>query len=598
MPMLPHLLTALALVQAPAEPAAAQQPYFQQDVAYRIEARLDDEAEVLHGRARMRYTNRSPDTLDTLYFHLHLNAFRPNSAWARRELEFGERRFQDLGPDDHAFQRIRSVTVEGRPATPLYPGAPDSTVVAIPLAAPLAPGESVTVDFDWDARPSTLPRRQGRRGRHYDFAHWFPIVAVYDRSGWAVRPHLPQGEFYGEFMDFDVTLDVAADQVIGATGVPVEGDPGWAAAAAPGWADSIDYRRDVYGTPGAAERLGLLEATPGTGRKQVRWLARDVHNFAWSTSPDYIYEGGRWRDLAVHVLYKPGDDDWANGQALNRTRTALAWLDSIFGPFAWPQITNVHRIEGGGTEFPMLVMNGSASLGLILHEVGHNYVMGILANNEWKEGFLDEGLTTFQTNWYHQTHGQPDIWDRSFQAMAAWERAGRSQPLVTHSADFRDFQTYNQMTYTKPAVVYRMLQAYLGDERFGAGLRRYYEQNKLRHVTLADFQRAMEEASGEDLDWFFDQWFRTTATLDYAVRSATTERQDDGTWTTTVVVERTGEAWMPVTLEVDGVRQRLTSRDRVQTVEVVTPERPSEAVLDPETVVLDTDRENNRRPID
>ena len=102
--------------------------------------------------------------------------------------------------------------------------------------------------------------------------------------------------------------------------------------------------------------------------------------------------------------------------------------------------------------------------------------------------------------------------------MAAWERAGRSQPLVTHSADFRDFQTYNQMTYTKPAVVYRMLQAYLGDERFGAGLRRYYEQNKLRHVTLADFQRAMEEAS-EDLDWFFDQWFRTTATLDYAVRA-------------------------------------------------------------------------------
>src|SRR5690606_27489071 len=131
--------------------------------------------------------------------------------------------------------------INGRAVEPKYPGAPDSTVVVVALPEPLEPGESLIVDMDWDARPSTLPRRQARQGRHYDFAHWFPIVAVYDRSGWAVRPLLPQGEFYGEFMDFDVTLDVAADQVIGATGVPVEGDPGWAAAAAPGYADSIDY---------------------------------------------------------------------------------------------------------------------------------------------------------------------------------------------------------------------------------------------------------------------------------------------------------------------------------------------------------------------
>src|SRR5690606_32219590 len=169
--------------------------------------------------------------------------------------------------------------------------------------------------------------------------------------------------------------------VVGATGIPVEGDPGWAGAAAPGWADSIVYRRDVYGDVGEAERLGLLGKSAGKGRKQVRWIAKDVHNFAWSTSPDYIYEGGRWRDLAVHVLYQPGDTSWDRGQALERTRIALAWLDSIYGEFAWPQITNVHRIEPGGTEFPMMVMDGSASLGLILHEVGHNYTMGILANN-------------------------------------------------------------------------------------------------------------------------------------------------------------------------------------------------------------------------
>ena len=589
-------ISAIALATSPA--AAQETPYFQQDVAYRIEARLDDAAEVLSGRARMRYVNRSPATLDSLYFHLYLNAFRPNSAWARRELEFGNTRFQDLGPDEWGFQSIKAIAVDGRPVTPVYPGAPDSTVVAIPLPRPLAPGASVTVDIDWDARPSSLPRRQGRQGRHYDFAHWFPIVAVYDREGWAVRPLLPQGEFYGEFMDFDVTLDLAADQVVGATGVPVEGDPGWERAAAAGFADSIWYRRDYYGDVGPAEALGFLAGDAPAGRKRIRWIARDVHNFAWSTSPDYIYEGGRWEDIAIHVLYRPGDDDWANGQALEHTKTALAWMDTIFGDFVWPQLTNVHRIESGGTEFPMMIMDGSASLGLILHEVGHNYTMGILANNEWKEGFLDEGMATFTTNWYAQVHGQPNVWDRSFEAVAQWDRAGMSQPLVLHSADFRDFQTYNMMTYTKPAVVYRMLQAYLGDDRFRNGLRLYYERNKLRHVTLADFQAAMEEAAGEDLEWFFDQWFRTTATLDYIVRDASTERRTDGRWVTRVDVERVGDAWMPVVLQVGDERVRLDSRERRQRVEVVTAARPAEVVLDPDVVVLDVDRSNNRRALD
>ncbi|HEX9108467.1 MAG TPA: hypothetical protein VF832_14585, partial [Longimicrobiales bacterium] len=228
-------------------PPAARRPergrYFQQKVAYRIEAVLDDSAQVLHGRARMRYTNRAPEALDSLYFSLYLNAFRPNSAWARRELQFGIRRFQTLSPDSQAFERLGSVRIDGERATAVYPLAPDSTVVVFALPHPLGTGESVRVDLDWDARPSLLPRRQGRRGRHYDFAEWFPIVSVRDTGGWEVRPLLPQGEFYGEFTDFDVTLDVAADQVVGATGVPVEGDPGWAGAAAPGFADSLFYRR-------------------------------------------------------------------------------------------------------------------------------------------------------------------------------------------------------------------------------------------------------------------------------------------------------------------------------------------------------------------
>jgi hypothetical protein len=130
----------------------------------------------------------------------------------------------------------------------VYPGAPDSTVTAIPLPTPLRTGRSVTVVMDWDARLSTLPRRQGRRGRHYDFAQWYPRIAVYERGGWATQPLLPQGEFYGEFGEYDVTLDLAADQVVGATGVVVEGNPGWTPDAS---------ERSAYAAR-PAEPLGLL----------------------------------------------------------------------------------------------------------------------------------------------------------------------------------------------------------------------------------------------------------------------------------------------------------------------------------------------------
>jgi hypothetical protein len=588
--VLAFLAHAAAPVQAAVVPDTT---WIQQRVDYRIEARLDEAAELLHGRLRLVYSNNAPVALDTLWFHLHLNAFRPDSDWARRELEYGVRRFQDLGPDEHAFERVHSVTVGGVAVTPLYPGAPDSTVMAVPLPRPLVSGGSVTVHMQWDARPSTLPRRQGRRGRHYDFAQWYPRIAVHDRGGWQVQPLMPQGEFYGEFGRYDVTLDLASDQVTGATGVPVSGDPGWAGAAAV-QGTAPRHRRDAY-APRTAERLGLLPGAPASGRKHVRWRAEDVHHFAWSTSPDYIYEGGAYGDVAVHVLYQPGDDDWADGIVVQRTVDALAFFDTIFGAYPWPQITNLHRIEGGGTEFPMLVMNGSPSVGLILHEVGHNYVHGILANNEWREGWLDEGFASFLTNWAHERHGRPVNWAASYNTIREMERAGLTQPVGLPGAEFRDPRTYSAMTYTKPMIVFRMLHWMMGEDAFRAGLRRYYADNMLQHVTEADLRAALGAYHPGGLDWFFDQWIHTTATLDYRIGELETWQADDGGWIARVEVIRDGDIWMPVDLRVDGTTQRLTSREPRQVVLLRLQARPEAAELDPDGMLLDIDPANNRR---
>jgi hypothetical protein len=586
-------LTLLLLPGAPA--AGAQQPaHLPQGVDYRIEAALDEATSVLSARARLRYSNRSQQRLDTLYFHQHLNAFRPNSAWAKRELQFGQRRFQDLGDDAYAFQRLRGVRVNGRAVTPVYPGGDDSTVVAIPLPGPLAPGGSATLLLDWDARLSTTPRRQGRRGRHHDFAQWYPRIAAFDRGGWQVQPLLPQGEFYGEFASYDVTLDVASDQVIGATGVPVAGDPGWSRTV--GTAANIRYQRDAYPAR-AAESIGLLPRTPAEGRKQVRWRAEQVHNFAWTTNPDYIYEGGEHRGIAIHVLFQPGDTAWDDGVAVQRTAQALAHYDTLFGPYPYPQITNVHRVEGGGTEFPMMVMNGDAGFGLILHEVGHQWLHGILANNEFKEGWLDEGFTSFTNSWFAEQSQGPEVWLSALRSIVALEQARRTQPIATAAQDFVDFNTYNAMTYTKPALVLRMLRDLVGEANTRKALRDYYDRHKFKHVTERDLQAAFERVHGWPLDWFFQQWLHTTNTLDYALTSAATTQLPDGRWRTRVEVFRSGEIWMPVLLQVGDVTRKLESRERTQVVWIDTRTRPREAVLDPLSSLIDINPANNRKAL-
>jgi hypothetical protein len=583
----------VALLLAAPSALPAQVKTFQQGVDYRIEARLDEETDVLTGRARLHYTNRSGRTLDSLYLHQHLNAFRPGSAWARRELEYGERRFTDLGPADHAFERFRSVTVDGAAVRPAYPFAPDSTVAALPLPRPLAPGGSVTVEMDWDARLSALPRRQGRRGRHFDFAQWYPRIAVLDHTGWAHHPLLPQGEFYGEFARYDVVLDLAADQVVGATGVAVEGDPGYPERVAAGGVDA-----------GPRQSLGLLGA-PAAGRRQVRFFADSVHHFAWSVNPRFLHEfvvrtivddaGNASEAPGIHVLYLPEDRDWVD-VAARRTREALAWGESMFGPYPWPQLTNLHRLEGGGTEFPMLVMNGSAGEGLIVHEVVHQWLHGILANNEWREGWLDEGFTSFMTNWWFEQRGNATAWNGTMQVLERLERADSTEVIAQPGPAFSSPRLYTAMTYTKASAVFRMLREHVGEEAFRRILRAYYDRHRLSHVTGEDFETVASEVSGRDLRWFFDQWLRTRARLDYGVASAST-RPVRGGWETTVRVTRAGEAWMPVVLQVGDVRRTLDSRERSHRVRVRTAARPAEVLLDPEWVLIDPDRSNNRHAL-
>jgi hypothetical protein len=588
-------LVALAALQQ-ATPGTGPAPYWQQSVAYQIDAALDEPKGVLSGRQEVLYRNNSPDTLRQLSFHLYLNAFRPGSRWAAADSVEHNRRYNDLKDPNYGFNHVRNVRIMGQPVEAIYPFAPDSTIVRFMLPRPLAPGDSLVAEMNWDARPSIPPRRQGRRGRAFDFAQWYPRVVVYDQYGWEEHALYPAGEFYGEFGTFLVRLDVPEDEVIGATGVPVCGDPGWARVnQQPG--RPIDYRRDFYGDPA---RFGCGTTSAAPGRKVVTWYAADVHHFAMSLNPDYRYEGGKWGKIAIHVLYQPGDEkSWGGGVAVERTEMALAWLDQTFGTFPWPQFTNVHRIEGGGTEFPMMIMDGSAGQGLIVHEGGHNYVMGILANNEWREGWLDEGFTSYQEGLFADAHGGSGGIEGTERFLLGLQLDGYAEPTSMVSNEYRDFFTYNMSIYSGGELFLRRLQYVVGDSTMRQVLHDYYAQWKLRHVNEDRFRAVAEAASHRPLGPFFAQQLHAVDLTDYAVGRTSKARNPDGGWTTRVEVLRKAPRQVPVEVQVAGATDTATVRSvgdaDHEWVVVRTRSEPQGVTLDPRAQTGDWNFLNNHK---
>jgi hypothetical protein len=587
-------IVALLFQQPQLPPSAGPQPYFQQDIRFTTRARLDEPTGILSASGRLHYRNNSPDTLTTIAFHLYLNAFRPGSKWvAHQQAEDGYSPWASLPDPYYAYERLSRVVIGGVEVEAQYPGAPDSTVVTYALPRPLAPGDSTWVDLDWTARLSVIPRRQGRAGRRFDFAQWYPEVATYDRYGWEAHPLYPEGEFYGEYGTYDVTLDLAADQVCGATGVPVEGDPGWSAARASP-ETPVTLQSDWYGSD-------TRHLTPDTspvepGRKLVRFHAEQVEHFAFSCNPDYVYEEGRYGPTVIHVLYLPTDTAWAGGVAVRRVERALAWLDSLFGPYAWPQATALHRIEGGGTEFPMMVMLGGAGQGLILHEIGHLYTYGMLGNNEWKEGWLDEGFTSFQTLWAEQRWGMaaPDFALQRY--VLGLDLDGWSQPVVLPAEQYSDYPVYGAMVYAKGQLIYQMLRYVLGEDTFRRAVREYYARYRFKHVSSEAFQQVCEEASHRDLGWFFSEWLHGTPKVDYALRKVRRRRAADG-WVTDIEIVRLGDGVMPVDIAVPVGDTTLIVRargmDRRETVEVHTAAKPGRVELDPARETMDWNYLNN-----
>jgi hypothetical protein len=431
----------------------APDDYWQQFVHYKMNLSLDPAAKMLTGTSSILYRNNSPDTLDKIYMYLYPNAFRNNETIYGREAQKFYFRIlsneENGGWIDISDFRIfpQNKTTNAEMAVSAFKVT--DTILEAALPEPLKPGEEVRIELAFKEKVKAFQDRSGYRGNQFDFAQWYPKMCVYDEEGWHPVPFHLQGEFYGEFGTFEVTIDVPFDYIVGATGVVTEGDPGWSFVQVDTSLSPADWEKQY-----AEMKKVIAEKMKEQPRRQVSFRAENVHDFAWITSSDFLYERGEYGGIPIHALFRSYAKPRWTKVVTERGRRALEWLSDKFGRYPYPQLTITHGLLGGGMEYPMLVMNASESEGLILHEVGHIYFFGIFGNNEQKEAWLDEGFTSFQTNWYMERRYGKWGYDReTAMKNATWLQ--RHRPQVTNNVGNRNFaHFYMNSGYNEPISRY------------------------------------------------------------------------------------------------------------------------------------------------
>jgi aminopeptidase N len=299
------------------------------------------------------------------------------------------------------------------------------------------------------------------------------------------------------------------------------------------------------------------------------------------------------------VLYRPADDTtWGRNKVVQRTIDAMKWEEEVYGPYAYPQISVAHRLDGGGTEFPMMVHNGSPSFELILHEVGHVFTYGILANNEWRSAWLDEGLTSYQTSWRlgetpqekaATAHATDPQWAAPPLSTADLQRRTRfisaAEPVGSNAEAFRSFNSYNAMVYDRAEQMYGALRDVIGDFYFRRLMKEYYARWALKHVDRVALVKATERITTTPMGWFFDQWLDSVGEVQYEMKEVTVTQRKPNEWVTSARLVRIGAYRHPMPV---GVRTATgwaygrgdpTKDD--QRISVTTQEKPDLVRLDP-----------------
>jgi hypothetical protein len=537
-------------------PAFGQSPeQWGQQVDYEMDITLHADEHQYTGHQTLTYTNNSPDTLDTVYYHLYFNAFHPESMMAERNRQLPDPdgrivpRIFNLGPEEQGWHRVRSLTQDGQAVEyDVY-----DTVMRVDLAEPIPPGASSTFEMQWRAQVPLQTRRSGRnsRGDSIDFTmtQWYPKMAEYDERGWHANYYVNR-EYYAPFGSFEVEITLPAEYTIGATGVLQN-------------PDEVGHGYDIDGTGTWRPPDG------GPAADSLTWhfTAENVHNFAWSADPDYIHDKVTADGTTHHILYKPEvAEQWR--PLTNDMPDLTAFFSREYGDYPYPQMT-VAQGGDGGMEYPMFTAVSSydgpafeekssrgSVLGTTVHEFAHMWYYAALGSNEADYAWMDEGFTSYATSegMAHLTGGTAS---HSPTSLVWLHKQGLYESFSTPADWFETNTAYGVASYPGGELIVDMLGYVMGEDNRDQWLKRYVRERTFQHPDPYDLELFAEQESGLMLDWYFWQFTRSTRALDDAIDDLENAATDDG-YEASFTLEREGTLRMPhdvrLTLE-DGSTQ-------------------------------------------
>lgn len=509
--------------------------YWQQKVDYTMSVELEAESANYSGTQKLVYTNNSPETLSKVFYHLYFNAFQPGSDMAIRLKNGGDKngRFKvnidSLSLDQSGFLNVYSLKQNGKKTKIKEAG----TILEVTLNEPIASGESTVLELNFNGHVPDLIRRAGKNsaeGVAFSMAQWYPKLCEYDVDGWNTDPYTGR-EFHGVWGDFDVKITLDKNYTVGGSG----------------------YLQN-------AEEIGKGYSDrkkPKTKKGKITWhfVAPNVHDFTFAADTEYIhdvYPGPNGVDL--HFFYKNNPEIIENWKKLQPiTASLMEYFNEKVGLYPYKQYSVIQGGDGGMEYAMCTLITGERKFGSLVgvtsHELAHSWFQFVLATNETKHEWMDEGFTTFiSTLAVNEVlkENKPFPLERSYSGYLNLARSGVEQPQSTNANRYHYNYAYESTAYNKGAVFLGQLGYIIGNENLFKTLQAYYNEYQFKHPVPNDVRRIAERVSGIQLRWYLTDWTQTANTIDYAVGEV--KAFEGGTQ---VVLERKGMMPMPLDILVE-----------------------------------------------
>ncbi len=541
----------------------AQEPpdYWQQHVDYTMDVDVDVEKFQYKGKQKLVYTNNSPDDLNHVYYHLYFNAFQPNSQMdiRSRTIQDPDRRVQDLIskllPEEIGYIKVNSLKQDGKNVQYQIVG----TVLEVKLNKPIKAGKKTTFNMQFDAQIPKQIRRSGRENKEgvaLSMTQWYPKMAEYDFEGWHTDPYVGR-EFHGVWGDFDVTIHIDKDYMIGGSGY-------------------LQNPQEIgHGYEDKSKKLKKQ------GGKKLSWQfkAPEVHDFSWAADNEYSHDIVTMENgIDLHFIYKKNLNEeflknWKDLQP--KTVEMMKYFSKHVGPYPYKQYTVIQGGDGGMEYAMCTLVTGQRKFGSLFgvtaHEMAHSWFQFVLAFNESKHPWMDEGFAVYISNKAENEilkQGKSNPHTRSYASYKYVVESEIEEPLTTHGDRYKLNTAYGIASYSKGNVLLSQLEYVIGSENVAKGLKKLFNDFKFKHPTPMHVQRTMEKVSGIHLGWYFNEFAQTTHIIDYGIKEVKGNE---------ITLQRIGSMPMPMDVEViyeDGSKEMFNIPLRM-----MRGEKPSSSTL-------------------